>query len=300
MTLKLNTTLCLTILCISIGLSQNNMDNPELKKLYIEDQADRKTEKADWKLISERDSLRRKRVYELLDSDKVKTANDYSNAAMIFQHGKDSIAFGMAVKLIKKAVSLDTTKSKWLLAAAIDRELMSRDQPQIYGTQFVRKGKKDSWQLYKMDPTKISDEERIAHKVETLAQLKERVKLLNKKPISEVLETEISIEEFIQFCRREKTQKEESKYNLTEVAINNYGYELMKKDKNKEALALFRLNVELYPNAFNTYDSLGECLLKLDKTEEGLSAYKKSLALNPENKNAEKVMKRLKKSGTKY
>ncbi|WP_109851913.1 tetratricopeptide repeat protein [Aquimarina sp. AU58] len=300
MKLKLNTTLCLTILCVSISLSQNNMDNPELKKLYKEDQADRKTEKVDWKLISERDSLRRKRVYELLKSDKVKTANDYSNAAMIFQHGKDSIAFGMAVKLMKKAVSLDATISKWLLAAAIDRELMSRDQPQIYGTQFVRKGKEDPWELYTIDTTKISDEERIAHKVETLARLKERVKLLNKKPISEVLETGISIEEFISFCRREKTQKEESKYNLTEIAINNYGYELMKKDKNKEALALFKLNVELYPNAFNTYDSLGECLLKLDETEEGLSAYRKSLALNPDNKNAEKIIKKYQNPGTQY
>ncbi len=300
MKLKLNTTLCLTILCVSISLSQKNMDNPELKKLYKEDQADRKAEKVDWKLISEKDSLRRKRVYELLKSDKVKTANDYSNAAMIFQHGKDSIAFGMAVKLMKKAVSLDATASKWLLAAAIDRELMSRNQPQIYGTQFVRKGKEDPWELYNIDTTKISDEERIAHKVETLAQLKERVKLLNKKPISEVLETEISIEEFISFCRREKTQKEESKYNLTEIAINNYGYELMKKDKNKEALALFRLNVELYPNAFNTYDSLGECLLKLDETEEGLSAYRKSLTLNPDNKNAEKIIKRYQNPGTQY
>lgn len=292
MKLKLNTTLCLTILCISISLSQNNMDNPELKELYNEDQADRKTEKTDWKLISERDHLRRKRVYELLESDNVKTANDYSNAAMIFQHGKDSTAYRMAVKLMRKALALDTTLSKWLLAAAIDRELMSRDQPQIYGTQFIRKGKNDPWELYKIDTTKISDKERVIYEVETLAQLKERVKLMNKKPISEVFDTGIGIKKFIEFCKNEKTQQQESKYNLSEIAINNYGYALMKKGKEKEALAIFRLNVEFYPDAFNAYDSLGECLLKLDKKDEGIKAYKKSLALNPENKNAKSILKK--------
>ena len=36
------------------------------------------------------------------------------------------------------AIELDSTKNKWLLAASIDRELMSRNKPQIYGTQYTK------------------------------------------------------------------------------------------------------------------------------------------------------------------
>jgi hypothetical protein len=58
---------------------------------------------------------------------------------MIFRHGEDSIAYGMAVILMRKSVELDSTRNKWLLAAAIDRELLSRNRLQIYGTQYWRK-----------------------------------------------------------------------------------------------------------------------------------------------------------------
>ena len=44
---------------------------------------------------------------------------------MIFQHGADSSAFGMAVKHMRKAIKKDTTLNKWLLTAAIDRDLLS-------------------------------------------------------------------------------------------------------------------------------------------------------------------------------
>ena len=56
---------------------------------------------------------------------------------MIFQHGRDYVAYGMAVQLMRKFIELDSTANKWLLIAAIDRELLSRNKPQIYGTQYV-------------------------------------------------------------------------------------------------------------------------------------------------------------------
>ncbi len=162
------------------NLDKNVSDNLELIEIYNNDQADRKTESIDWKVVSKRDSLRKIRIYELLDSNKVITSVDYHNAAMIFQHGGDSTAFGMAVKLMRKSVELDSTASKWLLAAAIDRYLLSKGEPQIYGTQY-HKMDNDPWQLSEIDTTKISDKERIEYGVETLAQQRERVKEMNKK-----------------------------------------------------------------------------------------------------------------------
>ena len=79
-------------------------DNQELAEIYKTDQSDRRVDKIDWKVVSKRDSIRRVRVYELLEANEVQTAGDYHHAAMIFQHGGDSTAYGMAVRLMKKSL----------------------------------------------------------------------------------------------------------------------------------------------------------------------------------------------------
>jgi len=155
-------------------------DNPELIRLYEEDQGDRESSNIDWEYLLPRDSLRRQRVYELLDAGLVRTSADYQNAAMIFQHGNDTIASGMAIKLMRKAIELDSTTNKWLLAAAIDRDLMRRGEPQIYGTQFT-KVDDGPWQLYDIDTTQISDAERVAFGVGTLAEQREKAQILNQR-----------------------------------------------------------------------------------------------------------------------
>lgn len=156
-------------------------DNLELMKIYEQDQADRKGTGIDWQAVKKKDSLRRVRVYQLLDSNKVRTSKDYLNAAMVFQHGGgDSASYGMAVKMMKKCIELDSTANKWLLAAATDRYLLSKGESQIYGTQFFKIGD-DPWQRSQMDTTKISDEERIKFGVETLAQQQEKLRKLNEE-----------------------------------------------------------------------------------------------------------------------
>jgi tetratricopeptide (TPR) repeat protein len=262
-------------------------DNLELKKMYDADQGDRQSDKIDWSIVSKRDSLREVRIYELLDSNKILTSTDYNIAALIFQHGRDSIAYGMAVKLMRKSIELEPTRNKWLLAAAIDRYLLSRNKPQIYGTQY-RKMKDQPFELQEIDTTKVTDTERIEYGVETLAQQREKVKRLNSKKLSELLNEGKSIIELIQFIKQENIKN--SKYDLSEIGINNLGYQLMNQGKKEEALKIFKLNTELYPNGFNTFDSYGECLLDLGDKENAIIAYKKSLELNPENENAKKKL----------
>ena len=266
-------------------------DNTELKELYKADQADRQTDNIDWSVVSERDDQRQARVYELLDSNKVITSEDYANAAMIFQHGGDTVASGMAVKLMRKAVGLDSTRSKWLLAAAIDRDLMRREKPQIYGTQYRKISADDPWQIYELDTTQVTDEERQEHGVETLAEQKEKLRMMNKKSLSEFLASGKDIEDIIKLAK--SADLENSEYNLSESGINSFGYQLMGEGKDGDALKIFELNTELYPDGFNTFDSYGECLVKLGEIEKGIAAYKKSLELNPKNDNAGKVLQEL-------
>ena len=90
--------------------------------------------------------------------------------------------------------------------------------------------------------------------------------------------------------KAEKVKGDTAIYNVSEGEINSFGYELLSAKKANDALIIFTLNTELYPNGFNTFDSLGECLLILNKKEEGIKTYKKSLELNPKNKKAMKIV----------
>jgi tetratricopeptide (TPR) repeat protein len=266
-------------------------DNKELQSLFEEDQLDRQNlNSIGWEIVLKNDSLRKIKLYKLLNSNNIKTSLDYHNAAMLFQHGGDTISSSMAIKLIKKSIELDSTTSKWLLAAAIDRDLMFKNKPQIYGTQYSR-SENSLWDLYKIDTTIISDNERIKYGVRTLAQQRARVIKMNKKNLTEFLESK-NIDEVVLFCRKE--YKINNEYDLSEEGVNVFGYDLMKADRIKDALKIFKLNTELYPNGYNTYDSYGECLLKFERKEEALKAFEKSLELNPKNENAKMNINKIK------
>lgn len=266
-------------------------DNQELIELYRADQNDRKGE-IDWSVVSQNDRNREERVYELLDSNKVITANDYANAAMIFQHGKDTVASSMAVKLMKKNLELDPTANKWLYAAAVDRDKMYRDEPQIFGTQYRKLGDDEPWFLYKIDSTVVTDDERIAHGVETLAQQREKERTMNLKQLSEMQAEGASIDEILAYCM--SAESDLSKYDISENGLNNFGYGLIQQGNLEDALQIFKLNTELRPEAFNPWDSYGECLMLLDKTDESIAAYEKSLELNPANVGAKNALDKLK------
>lgn len=280
------------LLCTHIAFGQiTPANNAELQNLYNQDQSDRLNGPINWSEVSQRDLEREARVYELLDSNKVITAKDYHNAAMIFQHGQDSVAYGMAVKLMRKSLELDPKGNKWLLAAAIDRDLMSRDKPQIYGTQYSRLDGDSPWYRYELDSTVVTDKERIEHRVETLAQQREKTKRMNQKKLGTLLQDGKSVDEIIAFIKKQDDASTE--YDISENAINDLGYNILKSGKTEEALKIFKLNTILYPKGFNTHDSYGECLLLLGKNEAAKAAYQKSLDLNPKNDHAKKVIEEL-------
>ena len=80
---------------------------------------------------------------------------------------------------------------------------------------------------------------------------------------------------------------------LDESAINVLGYDFLGRDKTGCAILIFRYNVSAYPDAFNTYDSLGEAYMKAGQTERAKANYKKSLELNPQNENAKRMLEKL-------
>ena len=92
---------------------------------------------------------------------------------------------------------------------------------------------------------------------------------------------------------RELKLKESATYDFREQELNQLGYILMRAGKPKEAIEIFKLNVEAYPQAANPYDSLGEAYLSLNQRDLAIINYKKSVELNPANANAIEALKRL-------
>ncbi len=68
--------------------------------------------------------------------------------------------------------------------------------------------------------------------------------------------------------------------------LNLVGYKLLQHGKNKEALAVFKLNAELFPQEFAIQDSLGDGYLANGDEKMAAESFKKSLELNPRNTSA--------------
>ena len=81
-----------------------------------------------------------------------------------------------------------------------------------------------------------------------------------------------------------------SEYDFREQELNELGYQLLHMKKVSEAIEIFRLNVEAYPQAANTYDSLGEAYLANGDKELAIANYKRALELNPKNTGASRVL----------
>ena len=92
-----------------------------------------------------------------------------------------------------------------------------------------------------------------------------------------------------------ETKKGESIYRHSEDYLNDLGYVLMENGELEKSLEVFKLNVYLFPNNWNVYDSYGEALLNLNKKVEAIKMYNKSIELNPNNENAKTVLEKLNK-----
>lgn len=81
--------------------------------------------------------------------------------------------------------------------------------------------------------------------------------------------------------------------HLTEDYVNVWAYRLLRENKLKPALGLFRYNTEHWPNSWNAFDSLAEGYEKLGDKPRAIANYRKSLELNPANKNGADRLQKL-------
>ena len=83
-------------------------------------------------------------------------------------------------------------------------------------------------------------------------------------------------------------------YNFDENELNSLGYRLIRDNKLKDAIRIFQLNIEVYPQSGNVYDSLAEAYMDDGNESLAIANYQKSLQLNPKNHNAAVMLQKLK------
>ncbi|HSG99994.1 MAG TPA: tetratricopeptide repeat protein, partial [candidate division Zixibacteria bacterium] len=80
---------------------------------------------------------------------------------------------------------------------------------------------------------------------------------------------------------------------FTEREANSLGYELLELGNTADAVTIFTLNADAFPQSWNVWDSLGEAHLAAGHRADALRCYRKSLELNPGNGHAQMVVRNL-------
>lgn len=147
-------------------------NSEELKRIYEEDQSDRKPTAGkgiDWNFVGPRDEARELKVKELIGRDCLKSGSDYYYAAMILQHAQAPDDYLLAHDLCVVAISKGEERAKWLAAASLDRFLVSIGRSQRFGTQFGGTRPGMPMKLRPTDPS-VTDGLRRAFNVPALAE----------------------------------------------------------------------------------------------------------------------------------
>lgn len=76
----------------------------------------------------------------------------------------------------------------------------------------------------------------------------------------------------------------------SEIILNDLGYDLLRSDMIKDALAIFEFNLDEHPKSPNAYDSYAEALLVTGDTTRAIQNYRKSLSMNSQNDNARTML----------
>lgn len=114
-----------------------------------------------------------------------------------------------------------------------------------------------------------------------------------KRPVAEALLPVITEKGMEPALRLYRALKQSGDYYVSESQLNALGYRLLGLKKVGEAIEIFKLNAETYPQSANVYDSLGEAYMIKGDKEPAVRNYRRAVELNPQNTNAIEMLKKL-------
>jgi tetratricopeptide (TPR) repeat protein len=86
-------------------------------------------------------------------------------------------------------------------------------------------------------------------------------------------------------------QKKDASFKLGEQVLVNWGYQLLRADRVKESIEIFKLAAIVDPKSANVFDSLAEAYQQNNDKPLAIKNYQRSLELNPGNTNAAERLK---------
>jgi CubicO group peptidase (beta-lactamase class C family) len=92
-------------------------------------------------------------------------------------------------------------------------------------------------------------------------------------------------------------KKKDAAFAPSETDLNDWAYRLLAMRQNKPALEILKLNMGLFPNSSNVYDSVAEGYQANGDIAQAIKNYRRSLELDPGNKNAIGRLKKLEGDG---
>jgi CubicO group peptidase (beta-lactamase class C family) len=72
-------------------------------------------------------------------------------------------------------------------------------------------------------------------------------------------------------------------FNYGSYPLNRLGYSYLNKNSIDASFAVFEINIKIFPDSWNVYDSYGEALRRIGRLQESHENYLKSVELNPQN-----------------
>ncbi|HEY6251427.1 MAG TPA: serine hydrolase [Candidatus Angelobacter sp.] len=90
-----------------------------------------------------------------------------------------------------------------------------------------------------------------------------------------------------------QARKDKKSIALPESRMNTLGYLLIAKGRTDNAIEIFKMNVDDFPDSWNAYDSLGEAYFRAGDDAQAIKNYQRSLELNPKNTSASTVLDRI-------
>jgi hypothetical protein len=123
----------------SYSILDSDQSSAEMNRIFDEDQAERGP--AHWnnrieQTLSIADTHRRSETLDLVKNGRLRSADDFTKAAFIFQHGSTREDFLLAHTLALAALARGNRGASWIAAASLDAYLQASGQRQIYGTRF--------------------------------------------------------------------------------------------------------------------------------------------------------------------
>lgn len=108
-----------------------------------------------------------------------------------------------------------------------------------------------------------------------------------------VIHERAGVDEALEALRRFRSDHE--RYFVLHLEIDTYAYRLMDTGRLDEALKIFTVLAEFFPDDWQSFDSLGEVQLKLGQATPAAENFRKSLVLDPTNRNAIEKLKALRR-----